>query len=247
MRLLREPFEDTLDAMAKALEPGALRGGALLALGAVATWFVYVPIHELLHAAGCVATGGAVHELELDPLYGGTLLARVLPFVTAGGEYAGRLSGFDTHGSDLVYLATDLGPYLLSILVGVPMLLACTRRSRPLLFGAAVVLALAPLYNVPGDYYEMASILTTRATAWISGVSGPPPYAALRSDDVIKLIGELLDDPGSLGLATGSQVAAAGGLVAASLVLSALLAVLSYRLGRLLARVGRVRRASATP
>jgi hypothetical protein len=41
-----------------------------------------------------------VWRLEIDPLYGGALLARWLPFVEAGGEYAGRLSGFDTAGSD---------------------------------------------------------------------------------------------------------------------------------------------------
>jgi hypothetical protein len=234
-RLLREPFDDTLDGMALALEGGAVRATGLIALGAIAGWFVYVPIHELLHVAGCLVTGGSVSELELDPLYGGTILARVFPFVTPGGEYAGRLSGFDTGGSDLVYLATDLGPYLLSIYPGVAMLVACTHRARPLLFGVAVVLGLAPLYNVPGDYYEMASIVTTRLAAWMAGAGTPPPFQALRSDDVVALIGRVIDDPEALGLGSGSEVALAGVLIALSLVLAVVLALLTYRLGSLLA------------
>ena len=40
-------------------------------------------------------------------------------FVVSGSEYAGRLSGFDTRGSDWIYLATDLGPFVLTIFPGV--------------------------------------------------------------------------------------------------------------------------------
>jgi len=246
-RFLRAPFEDTVDAMGLALEPGVARGALLIALFAVVTWFVYVPIHELLHVAGCLATGGEVSELEIDPIYGGALLARVLPFVTPGGEYAGRLTGFDTGGSDLVYLATDFGPYLLSVFPGVAMLVACTRRARPALFGAAAVLALAPLYNVPGDYYEMASILTTRLEAELTGAGSPPPFASLRSDDAVALISTLIDEPRALGLESGAAVAAASGLVAASLALAAVLALLTYRLGALLARRRGSRAAPAPP
>ena len=90
-----------------------------LALGLAAGWFVYVPVHELLHAAGCATTGGTVTRLEIAPLYGGALLARIFPFVVPGGDYAGRLSGFDTRGNDLVYLATDLAPFVLTLLPGV--------------------------------------------------------------------------------------------------------------------------------
>jgi len=138
-------------------------------LAGVAAWWIYVPIHELLHALGCWVTGGAVSRLEIAPEYGGALLAHVFPFVVSGGDYAGRLSGFDTHGSDLVYLATDAAPFLLSIVLGVPLLRASNRGRRPVRFGTAVVLALAPFYSLTGDYYEMGSILVTRAATLAHG------------------------------------------------------------------------------
>src|SRR5262249_2715862 len=76
--------------------------------GMLAGWWIYVPVHELLHAAGCRLTGGGVTRLEIGAVYGGALLSRVLPFVVAGGEDAGRLSGFDTHRSDRIYLPPAL-------------------------------------------------------------------------------------------------------------------------------------------
>src|SRR5258708_7146966 len=93
-------------AAAAGRRPPAAGGAALAWAGAglLAGGWVYVPAHELLHAAACRLAGGEVRRLEIAPLYGGTALARLLPFVAAGGDYAGRLSGFDTRGSDLVYL-----------------------------------------------------------------------------------------------------------------------------------------------
>ena len=44
---------------------------AWLALGLAAGWWLYVPVHELLHALACLAAGGEVTRLEIDPLYGG--------------------------------------------------------------------------------------------------------------------------------------------------------------------------------
>jgi hypothetical protein len=91
------PLEDLIAAL-----EGQIRGprpawpGLLLAAAAIVPcWFIYVPVHELLHVAGCVATGGEVTELQVQPMYGGTWLARVFPFVKAEGDYAGRLTGFD--------------------------------------------------------------------------------------------------------------------------------------------------------
>ncbi len=100
----REPIDDlatclerqfvATDKPAKAIVPTNV--------GLVVYWCINVPIHELLYVAGCVLTGGTVTTLELDPKYDAALLARIFPFVVAGSEYAGRLAGFDTKGSDLI-------------------------------------------------------------------------------------------------------------------------------------------------
>jgi hypothetical protein len=166
---------------------------------------------------GCTATGGSVTTLEIQTQFGGAILAEVFPFVRAGGEYAGRLSGFDTHGSDLVYLATDALPYALSLLIGVPLLRACGRASRPLLFGPAVVLGLAPFYNLPGDYYEMGSILVTR----ILGEAWHP----LRSDDIFVVLEGVWRAPQAVLV------------VFTSLVVAIALAYLTWEAGDRLARI----------
>ena len=111
----------------------------LMTVALIGAWFVYVPIHELLHVGGCLATGGSVTELQLQAHYGGTLLAKWFPFVTTGGEYAGRLSGFDYRRSDWIYLATVFSPYVLSCVVGVPLIRLCCARCRPILFGVGIV------------------------------------------------------------------------------------------------------------
>jgi len=79
---------------------------ALFVGGAAAGLWLLVPVHELLHALGCVASGGTVTELELRPIFGGALLARALPWVKATGEHAGRLAGFSPAG-DISYLLTS--------------------------------------------------------------------------------------------------------------------------------------------
>lgn len=193
--LLLAPFDDLQAAMAAALERRPARGVLWLAAAAAASWFVYVPIHELLHAWGCIVTGGHVSELQVDAIYGGALLARIFSFVVvADGPYAGRLTGFDTGGSDAVYLATDFAPYLLTVFVGVPLLRLCARRARPALTGLAAVVALAPFYSATGDYYEMGSIVATRLAGAASG-SGLEPWQALRSDDLFALGEALLAEP----------------------------------------------------
>lgn len=215
------------------------RGLGLVVVCMAGWWFVYVPIHELLHALGCVMAGGEISQLEIAPQYGGSILAEYFPFVVSGGEYAGRLSGFDTKGSDLIYLSTDFLPYLLSIVVGVPALRACTRRWRPIVFGFGVVAGLAPFYNLVGDYFEMGSILCTRGATWVGvGVEGEPiRYASIRSDDVFKLVGDLITHPESLGLAdTGHRLVAAV-LVILSASCGLVLALGTYLAGDGLARV----------
>jgi hypothetical protein len=174
-----------------------------------------VPVHELLHAAACVVAGGEVTRLEIAPLYGGGLLARIFPFVVSGGEYAGRLSGFDTRGSDLIYLATDLGPFILTLFPGVWLLRRAGIAGKPVLFGLALPFAFAPFLSLPGDAYEIGSILVTQLPDW---------DASLRGDDIVKKAQELAALPDApwggfilaalVGLAWAVATCAAGGLVA---------------------------------
>jgi len=243
MRFFSEPINDLMAAMdarvVRASHPMRALGSVLVA--GVATWWIYVPIHELLHALGCYITGGSVTELQIASEYGGALFARFLPFVVGTSEYAGRLSGFDTKGSDLIYLATDVLPFLLTIFIGVPLLKACARSGRPALFGAAFVLALAPFYCLTGDYYEMGSIVTTRLFTWLSG-GETLRFAALRSDDVVKLVGDVWTRPAEFH-AQGS-----GGMLAALLVVvsgwtaGVMLAFATYAAGARFARAVNRRR-----
>jgi hypothetical protein len=178
-RLLSLPFRDAYHGLDRCLDAG-VRGLALVALGLAAGWWLYVPVHELLHAAACMAAGGGVSRLEIDAMYGGGLLARVLPFVVPASHYAGRLSGFDTRSSDLIYLATDLGPFALTLFPGVWALRRAAAARRPLLFGAALPFALAPFLSLTGDAYEIGSILATRLPPW----SAPAVRTLLRGDDL---------------------------------------------------------------
>lgn len=184
--LFARPWQDTFRGLEACLEGG---GRALVAvgLGLLAGYWLYVPLHELLHAFACLAAGGSVTRLEIAPLFGGTLLAQVFPWVEAGDEYAGRLSGFDTGGSDLVYLATDLGPFLLTLWPGVWLLRWAARHRMAALFGASLPFALAPFLSLTGDAYEIGSILVTRLPPW----SEPATHTLLRGDDLLKKVPEL--------------------------------------------------------
>lgn len=279
----RQPFDDVMAC----LEPivtvkSPIRAMGLMMATLIVAWFIYVPIHELLHVLGCVLAGGEVQQLEIARRYGGALVARVFPFVVSGGEYAGRLSGFDWKGSDLIYLATDFMPYLLTVLIGVPLIRLATRRRRPVVFGLGIVLGLAPFYNLPGDYYEMGSIITTRVVTWTVGpdtgdsthasdVPAPeaavdggsrrnaenifalppktdaasgatqapaePAFNELRSDDVIKLLTEVVTRPGERGLEGVGEIAVGLLIVFVGMAVAVLLAFGTYRLGRLFSGV----------
>jgi hypothetical protein len=176
------PGQDLLRGLDRCLVRG-WRGLAGAAVGLLAGWWIYVPIHELLHAAACWAAGGSVSRLEIDRAYGGGLLARMFPFVTPGSAYAGRLAGFDTGGSDLVYLATDLGPFLLTLWPGVWALRAAAAARRPVAFGAALPFALAPFLSLTGDAYEIGSIVTTRIPPWTASAL----RTLLRGDDLLRI------------------------------------------------------------
>jgi hypothetical protein len=186
LRFFLAPFADLVRGLDRALDGGA-RGLIFVFLGLLAGWWIYVPVHELLHAAACLAAGGEVTRLEIDPLYGGLALARIFPFVVPASDYAGRLSGFDTRGSDGIYLATDLGPFVLTLFPGVWALRRAGAAGKPLLFGAALPFALAPFLSATGDAYEIGSILVTRLPPW----SGVASRELLRGDDLIRKIGEL--------------------------------------------------------
>jgi len=230
MRFVALPFRDAMSAA----EAMSRRGGVswlALALAFVATWFVYVPVHELLHAAGCIATGGAVTRLEIAPEYGGALVAALFPFVASGSRYAGQLTGFDVQGSDVTYLATVLAPYALTVLIGVPLLehaarLDASSRAQPWLLGIALPLALVPFGSMAGDFYEAGSIVVTRALLWAMPPIGPLTH--LRSDDLVALAGRLAD--ASAPLADWS-------IVVASSVAGLVLALATYHLGACVARL----------
>jgi multidrug transporter EmrE-like cation transporter len=135
----------------------------------IAGWFVTVPIHELLHVAGCLISGGDVMELTIQPMYGGTLLSRVFSFVSPGGDYAGQLKGFDTGGNDVCYFITVLFPFLLTIFFGFSLLSLAARSGYPLWHGIGVVHTILPIASITGDYYEMGSIVMTRILGYLPG------------------------------------------------------------------------------
>jgi len=226
--IITRPVRDYMDALQACMRGASLAYAALIAVGFALSWWVYVPIHELCHAWGCLLTGGDVTRLEIDWIYGAPLLARMFPYVTVGSEYAGQLTGFDTHGNDLCYLATDFLPFVLTIFVGVPLLRASaharTVGQRCLLLGVALPIAYAPFVSLTGDYYEMGSIVVSRAIA-----SHDPtfPLARWRSDDIFKLGGELATQP-------DATVADAMG-VTASFLVGLVLALATYWLGVMVA------------
>jgi hypothetical protein len=230
--VVAQPLNDYLAALSVCLSTISFGRVLIVALAFVASWWVYVPVHELAHALGCLLTGGTVTRLEIDPLYGAAFLQKVFPFVAVGSAYAGQLTGFDTHGNDLTYLATDFCPFLLTILVGIPLLRSVSADSgRPLLacakFGAALPVAYAPFVSIAGDYYEMGSIIVSRCVdLW----SPSFPVERWRSDDLFKLCGKLFfsESPVRLGDIAG---------VVVSLVVGTVLIFLTYWIGTLWARL----------
>jgi len=167
-----------------------------LMLSALAGWWLYVPIHELLHAAGCIWSGGEVTRLELSPEYGAYFLQQWFPWVAVGSDYAGQLTGFDTRQHDGIYLATILLPYVLTIFPGMwlfyrALLSDWSHLSAWIVTGFSLAMVLAPFISIFGDMYEAASILMSR------GVSSLQPALELdrwRSDDFFLLVQQLWPD-----------------------------------------------------
>ncbi len=208
--------------------PGYGALGVML-LGLLVGWWLYVPVHELLHVAGCLVAGGEVWELELAPLYGGHLLARWFDFIVPESDYAGRLTGFDTGGSDLVYLSTVLMPFAITVFPGFWLFVRTLPgngvkpgHGRMFAVGALLVVVAAPLMSLTGDYYETGSILVSRLLAPLVSVD----TLAWRHDDLFRLIGELA------GQATLIDWLG----VTASLLVGLVAAVLTMALGSIIAR-----------
>lgn len=181
----------------------------VLILAAAMSWWLYVPVHELRHALGCVLGGGEITRLELSPLYGAALLRQWLSFIVVGSDYAGQLIGFDTHGSDAVYLLTDLLPFVLTVVLGVPLLKSAVEASAGwrAALGLGLPIGYAPFISLNGDYYEMGAILVSRGAAYVQPALAP---ARWRSDDLLRQ-----DNPRLLTDALGMGTAFALGTVLA--------------------------------
>ncbi|MEJ2683880.1 MAG: hypothetical protein P8Z71_05740 [Candidatus Sulfobium sp.] len=192
MKWLAMPLRDFSSAMEASLAEGGFLSVFAILLSAVLSWWVYVPIHELLHALGCVMAGGKVERLDISGIYGASILRKIFPFVSVGSEYSGRLTGFDTRGSDFAFFITDFMPYVLTVFLGVPLLksissLKSSPTCKSIFFGLAAPFAYAPFMSVFGDYYEMGSILVSRPAAALSGAA-PDRW---RSDDLFRLLHNL--------------------------------------------------------
>ncbi|MEM7009119.1 MAG: hypothetical protein AAF462_08305 [Thermodesulfobacteriota bacterium] len=189
--ILITPFEDFIDGLESVLSQFSIVALLLMIICFVVSWWIYVPIHELGHAYGCILGGGTVTELQISPEYGAAILKEFFPFVTVGSDYAGQLTGFDTHGSDLIYLLTDFFPFLLTIFIGVPLLRSAA-GSKPiwaaLKLGLALPVAFAPFISFSGDYYEMGSIIISKI---VNAISPAADALRWRSDDTFMLVSEM--------------------------------------------------------
>lgn len=224
MRLFAMPFTDLFANLQRSADVVGARALPVVLVACMAGWWLYVPLHELMHAWGAELGGASVTRLDIDPIYGARLLQRVFPYVQVGSAYAGQLTGFDTHGSDLAYALTVFFPFVLSIAIGVPLLVRAAQAPVPgvastALFGFVLPMAWAPILSIGGDFYELGAIAVSRAAAMF-GVDGRD----WRGDDVAAVIGRMLggDDFSWTDLAG----------VAGSLLLGTFLAFATYAAGR---------------
>jgi hypothetical protein len=231
-QLIAMPLHDYLDGLKACVGDLKLSYIAIIIIAFMISWWLYVPVHELFHAFGCLLGGGEVSRLDLSPVYGAHFLKKFFPFIHIGSEYAGQLTGFDTHDSALTYLMTDLFPYLITVLIGIPLLLSASKNpgspwGNRIKFGAALPIAYAPFISITGDYYETGSVIVTKVVSFFIKSF---QIARWRSDDLFKLSEELFF----------SQDAVSGGDIAGvllSFLLGIVLAFATYWLGRLWAKV----------
>ncbi len=203
---------------------GGLRSLIRIMVGLICGWFVYVPVHELLHVAGCLLGGGTVTTLQIQPLYGGTILESIFSFVEAGGDYAGRLSDFDTGESDWVYALTVASPLILAVPAFLGMVRAAA-ASSPFFFGFLIVPALSPLLSLTGDLLELSTLALHQVWPAVE-------TRALVSDDLFRL----LASPPQGGWTLGAAVFVAAAQILAVVMALALLCAsdwLARKKGRL--------------
>ncbi len=174
--------------------PSGIKRLIVILLGVLLGWWIYVPLHEFLHVGGCLLGGGQVKTLHLDPLYGGHIFASLFSFVSAGGEYAGRLTDFDTGESDWVYALAVYSPFFLT-LPGFQLMKWSGNSYRSLVFGLALPFAFAPMISLTGDFLELGSL--TLFQPWRGSES---IHRSLISDDLFRLIEELGSDTSTLSL-----------------------------------------------
>lgn len=211
---------------------------AVILLLIVVLWFIYIPIHELLHAWGCIVTGGTVSELIIGKEYGAAYLQRIFPFVKPEtSQYAGRLTGFIPNG-DLSYFFTVFAPYLLSLFPGVLLIRLAITQNRLLLLAPGFLTGFIPFANLTGDYFEMGGILSTRLIDALSLgnlSSSIPQFLSLRSDDLFRLISEIQASPSDYGFGSPGLAFASVMTILVSMILSIWLAGATYAWGRWIA------------
>ena len=152
----------------------------------LASWWLYVPIHELMHVAGCIIMGGEVNELAIDPMYGGKLLSNIFPFVVSESDYAGQLTDFTTPNK-YAYFIVDMFPYLLS-LPAVLLIKLATKHRHIWLFSLGFLLMFVPLTQMFGDFYEATSLGVGELMSMINPELNPQ---LIVSDDMFKLLASL--------------------------------------------------------
>jgi hypothetical protein len=184
----------------QAINEAGYKGLFKMLLGLILFWHAYVPVHEMLHVAGCLLGGGEVESLNLKPQYGGLILQKLFPFVIPESDYAGRLTGFKTPNS-WAYALVDFFPYSISFF-GITLIEFCRRKKLAVLLGLGIILAFVPFMSIPGDYYEAVSLATTQVGETIN----PALQAgALVSDDVFRSIKQL-GEAGTLDWSVGALI-----------------------------------------
>ncbi len=214
---VKRGFSLSFGTFEEIISEAGYKGLIKVLVGLIIFFHLYVPLHELLHVAGCILGGGQVTSLTLKPQYGGSILGKLFPFIVPESEYAGRLTGFTTPNR-WAYAFVDFLPYTLS-LFGIALIMYCRKKRAAFLLGLGFVLAFVPFMSIPGDYYEAVSLVTTR----IAETMDPRlQEGVLVSDDLFRSV---------KGLAQRRQLSWMVGIcIVAGVMASAYLALMTFAL-----------------